>query len=383
MIASRLKIAFIGARGVGATYSGIENYYEEVGSRLVERGHEVTAYCRSHFTPDVAEYRGIQVRRLPSLQTKHLETISHSLLATFDSLRRDYDITQYHAIGSSPLALLPRLLGRTTVVSVRGLDWQRAKWGAGARLALRFAEWASIRSPTATVVVSEMLQRHYRERHGREPTMIPNAVVAAEYRAPDRIREFGLSREDFILFAGRISPEKGIHTLLDALRPLPREKKLVVAGGSSYSDDYIEQVKRSAWDEVVFLGQVDQPTMRELYGNCHAFVLPSVMEGLSVALLEALSHGACIVTTDIPENIEVVGPAALCFPPSDVMALRSVLEAVLSDPDLANHHRKLAADRARSLPDWDEVARRTEAFYLDVCSRHYSAPERVADGDGR
>jgi glycosyltransferase involved in cell wall biosynthesis len=307
------------------------------------------------------------------LRTKHLETLSHSLLATFDSLRRDYDIIQYHAIGSSPLAILPRLFGRATVVSVRGLDWQRAKWGTVARRALRFGEWASVRCPTATVVVSETLQRHYLERHGREPAMIPNAVVATEYSAPDRIREFGLSRDDFILFAGRISPEKGIHTLLDALRPLPREKKLVIAGGSSYSDAYIEQVKNAAWDEVMFLGQVDRQTMAELYSNCHAFVLPSVMEGLSIALLEALSHGACIVTTDIPENIEVVGPAGLRFPPSDVKALRSVLEAVLGDPDLAKHQRKLAADRARSLPDWDEVARRTEAFYLDLSGRHDSA----------
>ena len=117
--------------------------------------------------------------------------------------------------------------------------------------------------------------------------MIPNAVVAAEHAAPDKIRKYGLAGDDFILFAGRISPEKGVHTLLEALRPLPRDKKLVIAGGTSYSGDYIEQVKAAAWDDVQFLGQVDRETMSELYSNCYAFVLPSVMEGLSIALLEA------------------------------------------------------------------------------------------------
>jgi glycosyltransferase involved in cell wall biosynthesis len=379
MAVDRLKIAFIGARGVGSTYSGIENYYEEVGSRLASMGHEVTAYCRNHFTPDVPEFRGIKVRRLPCVQTKHLETISHSVLATVDSLFRDYVISQYHAIGSSPLALVPRLFGRKTVVSVRGLDWQRAKWGLVARLALQFGEWASIRCPSATIVVSDMLRRHYVKTHGAEPAMIPNAVVATEHTAPDKIRKYGLAGDDFILFAGRISPEKGVHTLIEALRPLPRDKKLVIAGGTSYSDDYIKQVKAAAWDDVQFLGQVDRETMSELYSNCYAFVLPSVMEGLSIALLEALSHGACIVTTDIPENIEVVESTALSFPPSDVEALRAVLARVLEDPEVVKRHRSLAAERARSLPDWDEVARRTALFYQELARRESSPVKGAAD----
>ena len=132
----KLKIAFIGARGVVGTYSGIETYYEEVGSRLAERGHEVTAYCRNYFTPAIPTHRGIRIRRLPAVRSKHLETISHSMLATLDSMRRNFDIIQYHAIGSAPLAWIPRVFGHATVVSVRGLDWQRAKWGLVARNAL-------------------------------------------------------------------------------------------------------------------------------------------------------------------------------------------------------------------------------------------------------
>lgn len=364
-----LAIAFIGGRGVGGTYSGIETYYEEVGSRLAQRGHAVTAYCRNHFTPQVASYRGIHVRRLPSLRSKHLETMSHSLLCTLDCLFRSFDIIQYHAIGSAPLSLLPRLVGRTTILSVRGLDWQRAKWGNGARAFLKFGEWASARCPTATVVVSRTLQQHYIAAHGRTPHCIPNAVVPCASRPVQRIARYGLDKDSFILFSGRLSPEKGVHVLLEAMRPFQGRIKVALAGGSSYSDAYIDELRCSAWDDVLFLGSVDRETMEELYSNCYAYVLPSVMEGLSISLLEALSYGACIVATDIPENLEVVGSAALCFPPGDVVALRSQLQRIFDSPDCVHEYRRRAAAHAQAQPDWDEVARQTESFYYQLLGR--------------
>lgn len=359
----KLKIAFIGARGVGGTYSGIETYYEEVGSRLAARGHEVTAYCRRYFTPDTRLYRGIRVRRLPALRSKHLETLSHSVLSTFDTLFRDYDIVQFHALGSAPLAVLPRIFGKKTVVSVRGLDWQREKWGKFARWVLQAGEWASVRLPNSTVVVSETLRDHYRTHHGSETQVIRNAVIPAEPRPAQRIATLGLKKDQFFLFVGRISPEKGVHTLLEALEPLPRTKKLVLAGGSSYSDSYIQSVKEMAWDEVVFLGKVDHETIEELLSNCYAFVLPSTIEGLSVALLEALSFGACIVTSAIPENLEVVGESALLFPPEDVDALRGCLQTAIESPEQVQELRQLATERARAWPDWDRVTDLTEECY--------------------
>ena len=361
-----LKIAFIGARGVGGTYSGIETYYEELGSRLAARGHHVTAYCRKHFTPDVPVYKGVHVRLLPSFRNKHLETISHSTLSTFDSICRDYDIIQFHAIGSAPLAIIPRMLGRRTIVSVRGLDWQRAKWGAFARGVLKFGEKASARCPTATCVVSGVLQNHYEDEHGRRPHMIPNAVVPPIRAEPDRIKQWGLDTQDYILYAGRISPEKGVDVLLEAMRPYKDKMKLAIAGGSSYSDDYIDKVKEKAWDGVQFLGSVDRETMHELFTNCYAYVLPSVMEGLSISLLEAVSYGTCIVTTSIPENLEVIGDCGLSFEVGNVEQLSDCLGRIIDDPAFAAELRGRAIARAENLPDWDDVTRMTEEFYYRV-----------------
>ena len=363
-----LRIAFIGARGVIGTYSGIETYYEEVGARLAERGHSVTAYCRTHFTPPVKEHRGIRVRRLPSLRTKHLETVSHSLLSTIDCALRSFDIVQFHAIGSSPLALLPRLTGKKTVVSVRGLDWQRGKWGRTARSVLKFGEWASARCPSKTVVVSETLGRHYRAQHKVDARVIPNAVVREPKRPLQRLSELGLTEGGYLLFAGRISPEKQLHTLLEAAEPLLGEIKLVVAGGASYSDDYYERMRELGGEHTLFLGQVERDSMLELYSNCYAFVLPSTMEGLSIALLESLSFGNCIVASDIPENREVLGDAGRFFAVGD----RDALRTQLGEPDPASRARHRAA------PTCQRACRR--AARLGRCgARNRSA----VPGDGR
>jgi glycosyltransferase involved in cell wall biosynthesis len=364
-----LRIAFIGGRGVANTYSGIETYYEELGSRLAARGHSVLAYCRPYFTPEITTYRGIMVRRLPSVRSKHFDTALHTLLCTLDTARQELDIVQYHAIGPSLFSFAPRLWGQKTVASVRGLDWQRDKWGRVAALALKCGERASVRFPTATVVVSQTLRDYYTGKYGSGPVFIPNGVTPAIPRMPNRIRQFGLEKDQFLLFAGRLSPEKGCLELLDALRPLPRRIRLVFAGGSSYSNAYIEKLRRAAWDDVSFLGQVDRETMGELYSNCYAFVLPSKMEGLSVALLEAVSYGACTIVSDIPENLEVVGQSGLTFRTGNVESLRAALASALDDRALVRDARARSKELARNRFGWDAIAQRTEAFYYSLLKR--------------
>jgi glycosyltransferase involved in cell wall biosynthesis len=372
-----LRIALIGARGIGSAYSGIETYYEEVGARLVSYGHEVLAYCRRHATPAGVDFRGVTPIFHRCLRTKHGETLTHTAAATADVLRRGVDLVQFHALGPSLFAALPRLAGARTVASIRGLDWQREKWGLVARTALRGCERLSYRLPDAVSVVSRTLQQHYRQAHGARTTWIPNGVTLEPSPPPREIRSLGLAGRDYILFMGRLSPEKGIEVLIDAWRPLADRVRLVVCGGSSYTDGYMERLRRSASPGVLFPGRVDGRLRAELYAHAAAFVLPSTMEGLSVALLEAMGHGACVITTDIPENRELVDGVGITFPVGDVVALSAALHGVLAVPERAAQLGWMAQRRVREGYTWDQVARRTEAFFYEVLDRP------VSDAAGR
>jgi glycosyltransferase involved in cell wall biosynthesis len=377
-----LRIAFIGGRGIGSAYSGIERYYEELGSRLAARGHSVVAYCRPHFAPDVPVYRGLRVRRLPTVRAKHLETIVHSILATFDVCFRRIDLVQFHALGSSPLSWIPRLAGKRTVVSVRGLDWQRAKWGRVARAYLRFCEWTSIHCPDATAVVSRALQRHFESRFGRRVRYIPNGVAPTERRPPVAIGRWGLEARQYFLYAGRLSPEKGLDILIEAHRAL-RGPRLVLAGGSSYSDDYMAQLRASAGEGTVFTGFLVGDDLTEIYSNALAFVLPSRMEGLSVALLEALAYGLPVIASDIPENRELVDECGgYLFRLDDVADLRRALQSVAASPQEALRVGEQARRQVQARFDWNRIADDTAEFYRGVMTGSRARTSAPATGLG-
>jgi glycosyltransferase involved in cell wall biosynthesis/peptidoglycan/xylan/chitin deacetylase (PgdA/CDA1 family) len=370
-----LRIAFIGGRGVGGAYSGIERYYEEIGSRLAANGHRVLVYCRSHFSPRARTYLGMELRRLPTIRSKHLETLIHSLLATIDVCFRRVDIVQYHALGSSPFAWLPRLFGKRTIVSVRGLDWQRAKWGWLARAYLRWCEWTSVACPDTTVVVSKTLQAHYRNVHGRAVHYIPNGVGRPELPEPDQIRRWDLGHRDYLLYAGRLSPEKGLEELLEAHRAVAGVCRLVLAGGSSYSEPYMKELQKRAGPGVIFTGFQTGRTLKELYANALGFVLPSHMEGLSVALLEAVASGLPVMTSDIPENREVVDACGgYLFRLNDVDSLRETLRRVIADRQEALRVGGLSRQRALEQFDWERIGERTERLYCELLDRPFDRP---------
>jgi glycosyltransferase involved in cell wall biosynthesis/peptidoglycan/xylan/chitin deacetylase (PgdA/CDA1 family) len=377
-----LRIAFIGGRGIGSAYSGIERYYEELGSRLAARGHSVVAYCRPHFAPDAPVYRGVRVRRLPTVRAKHLETIVHSLLATLDVCFRRVDLVQFHALGSSPLSWIPRLAGKRTVVSVRGLDWQRGKWGRVARAYLQFCEWTSVYCPDATAVVSRTLQRHFDARFGRPVRYIPNGVAPTKPQPPDGIGRWGLDARGYFLYAGRLSPEKGLDVLIEAHRDLDGPR-LVLAGGSSYSENYMKHLRASAGERTVFTGFLTGSDLAEVYSNALAFVLPSRMEGLSVALLEALAYGLPVIASDIPENRELVDECGgYLFRLDDVADLRRALRSVAASPEEALRTGERARRQVQADFNWERIADDTAEFYREVMtgSRAMAASRDAAVG---
>jgi glycosyltransferase involved in cell wall biosynthesis len=361
-----LRIAFIGGRGVISKYSGIETYYEEVGKRLAQMGHEVTVYCRNHFTPALAEYNGMRLVRLPTIRSKHLETLVHTLLSTTHALTQKYDVVHYHALGPALFSFLPRLLGRKTTVTVQGLDWQRKKWGRVAAAVLRLGERASVHLPSGTMVVSQTLQRRYRETHGAEVFYVPNGGVLRDRSEPRKILEWGLDPGKYVLFLGRFSPEKGCHLLVEAFEQIKTDVKLVMAGASSYCDDYSRELRTHASDRIRMLDWVSGETLDELLTNAMVFVLPSDLEGLSLALLDAMGAGLCVLSSDVPENREVVDGAGFTFQRGDAGDLADRLRYLIANPAVREAAGRTAKKRIKDQYQWQRVAEDIEKAYFKV-----------------
>jgi glycosyltransferase involved in cell wall biosynthesis len=364
-----LRVAFIGGRGLVSKYSGIETYYEEVGKRLVEMGHDVTVYCRSYFTPARSTHEGMRLVRLPTFRSKHVETLVHTLLSTIHVMSSDCDIVHYHAQGPALFSFFPRLVGKKTVVTVQGQDWQRKKWGRFASFTLRLGELASARLPNRTMVVSQALQRHYQTAYGVQTRYVPNGSMIRQRVTPSQIPEWGLEPDKYILFLGRFSPEKNCHLLIEAYEKLDTPVKLVLAGGSSYTNAYIDELRRHQSEQVVFLDWVYGAALDELLTNAALFVLPSDLEGLSLALLDAMGAAVCVLTSDIPENREVIEGAGFTFQPGDATDLARMLRLLLSDAHARTLAGRKAQARVRERYLWPQIAAEIGQSYVELIER--------------
>jgi glycosyltransferase involved in cell wall biosynthesis len=382
-----LRIAMIGSRGIPARWGGIERHVEELGALLADRGHDVTVFCRSNYVqaggePRLSEYRGMRLESLPTVGTKHLDAIVHSAIATAAALASSFDILHYHALGPGVLGVLPRYLSPAKVVqTVHGLDDQRAKWGRAATAVLRTAGWLSGRVPDATIVVSRDLARHYRERHGCPAIYIPNGVLPLPPRPPDgAIARLGLAPRRYLLFVGRFVPEKAPDLLVRAFRRISGNIRLVLAGNSSFTNDYVRALRERAADDprVVLAGFVYGAELEELYCNAAAFVLPSALEGLPLTLLEAAAAAVPVVASSIPPHLEVVGadgPGHRLVAPGDEAALTRVLTGVLDDLDRERAGAAALGERVQRSYRWPDAATTTERVYRWVLDRRGPRPE--------
>jgi glycosyltransferase involved in cell wall biosynthesis len=366
---AKLRVAFIGGRGVISKYSGIEAYYEEVGRDLAAMGHEVTVYCRRYFTPKLPAYHGMRLVRLPTIRSKHLETLLHTILSTLHAVTQGYDLVHYHALGPALFSAVPRLAGMKTAVTVQGLDWQRKKWGRVASAVLRAGEQASVKLPNATMVVSRTLQKWYGEMHGVETFYVPNGGLLREKSKPCKILEWGLEPGRYILFLGRFSPEKGCHLLVEAFEQIETDVKLVMAGASSYCDEYSRELRAHASDRIRMLDWVSGATLEELLTNAMIFVLPSDMEGLSLALLDAMGAGLCVLTSDVPENREAIEGSGFCFKAGDASDLADRLRFLIANPAIREAAGRNARKRIEEHYQWQQIAEEIEQVYLQVLGR--------------
>jgi glycosyltransferase involved in cell wall biosynthesis len=364
-----VRIAMIGQKGIPATYGGIEKHVEEIAGRLVQRGHDVSVFCRFYYTPANAAFRGVHLLRRPSIHTKHFDAATHVAFSTIEAMMHRFDVVHFHALGPSLLSALPRFVGSKTVVTVHGLDWQREKWGRAASWFLRQCERPALRFPNRTIVVSKTLREYFHKAYGGDTVFIPNGTNLPSPRPAKKILQLGLEPGKYVLFVGRLVPEKGVHYLCEAFKGIDTDMKLALVGGLSFSEDYVQLLRSYESDRIRLLDYVFGEALEELWSNAYMVVQPSTMEGLSIALLEALSYGRCVLLSDIPENVEVAEDCAVSFRSKDVGDLHDKLASLIADPVRVKSFESRARQHMRDHYSWDKVVENTESVYRDATGR--------------
>ncbi|MEA3335995.1 MAG: DUF1972 domain-containing protein [Chloroflexota bacterium] len=357
----------LGTRGVPASYSGFETCVEELGSRLVARGHQVTVYGRSHHIAyDQPFYKGMRLVNLPTIANKYFDTIVHSLLSSIHALTQGYDICLYFIAGNSLVTWIPRLAGQRTLINVDGLDWKREKWPPLAKRYIQFAERMSTILPNAVITDSKVVQQYYLETYGTESTYIAYGAELPRREPGKTLSRFGLEPGGYVLFVGRLVPENCAHHLVQAWLQLDTDLKCVIVGDSAYADAYKAQLRQLAGDDprIIFTGYLFGEGYQELNSNAYAYVLTSGVGGTHPALVEAMAFGNAVVVHNTPENLETIDDAGLWYDgKAGAASLAPVLETLISAPALVDAYRSRAAERAAAVYSWEAVADSYESLF--------------------
>ena len=381
-----LRVAVIGLRGLPADRpkaGGGERAIEEWSSRLALRGYDSIVYCRWHYNRRPSTpYKGIRLVSLPSIPTKSLDTLSHSLLATLHvALAGTADIIQYGGMGTGLLAPLGKLCRKKVVVAVDGIDWERPKWGPAARFALRLGARTAFRWADVVHVDNRIAQRQFGELFGRSPELITLAAEACDNPGSDLIAPFGVEPHKYVLFVGLLKPDKGVHVLVEAYRNMQTALPLVIVGDSPDAGDYVQRLKSTSDDRVRFLGYVYGSGVQQLFANCLLYVQPSLMEGNSPALMTAMGYGRAVVASDIEQNMETIGDAGATFVKGDAGSLAQVLTELIGDSQEVERLGALARERVATVYNWDRSTDRLDHLYRQVWSGPRNSCQRSSVHD--
>ena len=370
----QLNIVMLGHKRIPSREGGIEIVVEELATRMAAAGHKVTCLNRAgkhvsgaeYGTTDLQEYKGVRIRTVPTLDKKGLAAMTASVTGAIVAAFGRYDVVHFHAEGPCAMLWLPKLFGKRCIATIHGLDHQRAKWGRFARAYIVLGEKCAARFADEIIVLSKGVQQYFLDTYGRETKFIPNGVSKPEIREAEEITaKYGLKKDEYILYLGRLVPEKGITYLIEAFRQVKTEKKLVIAGGSSDTETFAQMLQgQAAGDErILFTGFVQGRLLEELYSNAYVYALPSDLEGMPLSLLEAMSYGNCCVTSDIEECASVTDDHGLTFPKGDVKALAELLQKLCDEPETVEDYQKNAQDYITRKYNWEDVTDRTLELY--------------------
>jgi glycosyltransferase involved in cell wall biosynthesis len=362
-----VKIAIVGTRGIPNRYGGFEQFAERVSSMLADRGHEVTVYCRKPYTtPDDIYDRRVRRVILPTVHQKHLDTWSSGLLSSIHVAFSDNDVVLICNVANSPFAWIPRMFGKPVVLNVDGLDRRRGKWNAFAQAVLHVCEWMSTFTPTRVVTDAESIQRYYRERYRKDSTVIAYGSDVPKGGLP--LDRFNLQSGGYVLYVSRLEPENNPELVLEAWRRVKTDWPLVMVGDNRYDAGYLERLKSSAGDRVLFTGAIYGDGYWALQKHAGVFIFACEVGGVHPALIEAMASDNAVLYLESPENNETAGDAAIRYAksPSDLAAK---LQGLLDDPAQRQQWAKRAVERAQQLYRWDAVAEKYEKLFMELLRR--------------
>ena len=370
----KLKIAMLGHKRVPSREGGIEVVVEELATRMVRMGHQVTCYNRrGHHVSgknfDIKNkkyYKGIHLKRVFTVEKRGLAAMSSSFFAAIRIAFGRYDVAHFHAEGPCAMIWLPKLLGKRCIATIHGLDHQRAKWGKFAQWYILLGEKMAVKYADEIIVLSKGVQSYFWENYRRKTIFIPNGVNKAEKQKTNEIvRKFGLVKNDYILYVVRLVPEKGLVYLIRAFKMIHTTKKLVIAGGASDTNEFEDELRKLATgdERIIFTGFVQGKVLEELYSNAYIYVLPSDLEGMPLSLLEAMSYGNCCLVSDIEECSAVVEENAIIFRRGDISDLKDKLQMAIDSENLVNKIGSVSAEFICNKYNWDDITKKTIDLY--------------------
>ena len=368
-----MRIVMIGQNGIPARQGGVERHVEELSTRLARFArNEVTVYTRPHFTGSWRRsYKGVRLVPLRSIPTKSLDTITHTLRSVLHALLFVRpDVYHFHGVGPTTLAWMPRVFApRATVVSTfHSQDRFNRKWGILGRIFLYFGEWATMRFPHRTIAVSRSLQQIARREYATEIEYVPNGVDIRRTRKTDRLKKHGLKRDGYVLVVSRLIPLKRVHEIVEAYKHIKTDMPLVIVGGSSYSDDYVEELQQLAQEDkrVKLLGVQTGEALAQLFRSARLFVTASETEGLPITLLEAAYSGAPLVVSDITEHEEILAEdeGRFFIPGNETQLVKAIRDSLRYDgSETAKARRRKLQRRIATEYDWNKIGEAVECVY--------------------
>lgn len=370
-MAHKLKIAFVGLKGIPATWGGVEHATEELAVRLARYGYEVRVYCRRWYTKNMPlEYRGVRLFYTPSIQTKHLDTITHTFFSVWHALRQHVDVIHFQGIGPALLAWMPRIFSRRVkvVVTFHCFDRRLEKWGMFARLAFLLGELVAMKCAHEIQVTSKFLQAYTTHVWGRETTYVPNGAFSeAEAPAKDLLLPWNLEPFQYVISLGRFIPDKAqdeaiaaFMQMKSALGAQARNLQLILIGEEMHGAKYTRQLELAAGgrDDIIFAGTQTGAVLRALLCYAAAAVQPSHSEGMPLAVLELASLGVPLVLSDIAAHREIFGDEYDYVRVGDVTGLAAGLGGKVAQlaaaQNLAHKFKKKVAEEYR----WEVIAAR-------------------------